>query len=153
MKELSTPFRPLHEEIKSFAQGETFLPACFCMGRYLCLEPIFPVAMRCYVLWRHHLQALYAWSLAISAWYWLTSQVSLSLSLSLSLLLLTKVTHAQYTRRFRAWYNHAEKEIMEGIDGAVRTKQRKMHWSQIGIEPGDGLGMGTVCNAPRYPNI
>ena len=36
------------------------------------------------------------------------TSVSLSLSLSLSFslsLLLTKVTHAQYTRRFRAWYN------------------------------------------------
>ena len=29
---------------------ETFLPACFSMGRYLCLEPIFPVAMFCDVI-------------------------------------------------------------------------------------------------------
>ena len=36
----------------------------------------------------------------ISKWYRLTSQTSLSL-----FLLLTKVTHAQYTRRFRTWYN------------------------------------------------
>ena len=42
----------------------------------------------------------YAWSLAISAWYRWTSQASLSLSLPL-----TKVTHAQYRKRFRASYN------------------------------------------------
>ena len=46
-------FRPLYEGIKSFAQWATFSPACFCMGRHLCLEPIFPVATRCYVLWHH----------------------------------------------------------------------------------------------------
>ena len=44
----------------------------------------------------------YAWLLAISAWYRLTLQASLSLSLSL---LLTKVTHAQYRKSFRASYN------------------------------------------------
>ena len=49
MKKLSKPFRPLHAGIKSFAKRETFLPACFCMGRYLCLEPIFP---RCHELLR-----------------------------------------------------------------------------------------------------
>ena len=32
---------------KELRQWETFLPACFCMGRCLCLEPIFPVATRC----------------------------------------------------------------------------------------------------------
>ena len=42
---------------------------------------------------------------AISAWYRMTSQASLSLSLSLSLLLLTKVTDAQYRKRFRPSYN------------------------------------------------
>ena len=42
-EELSKPFRPLYERIKSFEQRATFLPACFCMGRNLCLEPISPL--------------------------------------------------------------------------------------------------------------
>ena len=33
------------------------------MGNYLCLEPIFAVATRCYILWHHHLRAL--WGLQI----------------------------------------------------------------------------------------
>ena len=41
---------PFHKGMKSFAQRETFLPACFCMGHCLCLEPTFLVATRCYIL-------------------------------------------------------------------------------------------------------
>ena len=50
VKKLSKPFRSLHEGKKSFAQWETFLPACFCTGCYLCLEPIFTVAKFCDVI-------------------------------------------------------------------------------------------------------
>ena len=32
---------------KELLQARDFSPACFCMGRYLCLEPKSPVAMRC----------------------------------------------------------------------------------------------------------
>ena len=49
------------------------------------------------------LRAVEVWSLAISAWYqWRHRRLSLSLSLSLPL---TKVTDAQYRKRFRASYN------------------------------------------------
>ena len=37
-------------ESKSVDQRAAFLPACFCMERYLCSELIFPMALRCYVL-------------------------------------------------------------------------------------------------------
>ena len=63
MKELWKTFRPLQEGMKSFAQWETFLPACFCMGRYLSLyqfSPLPRIAKFCdvitckpyWVLWR-----------------------------------------------------------------------------------------------------
>ena len=35
VKELSKPFKPLYERIKSFEQRATFLPACFCMTQSL----------------------------------------------------------------------------------------------------------------------
>ena len=35
-----------------------FSSSMLCIWRYLCFEPIFSVAMRCYVLWLHHWQAL-----------------------------------------------------------------------------------------------
>ena len=51
VKEWSKPFRPLQEGIRSFVQWETFLPACFFMGRYLCFRyrTNFP---RCHALLR-----------------------------------------------------------------------------------------------------
>ena len=60
MNELSNVSDPLRRNY--FTQWDTSLPACLCMGRYLCSEPSFPVAT-CMLLclWRQHLQALCKW--------------------------------------------------------------------------------------------
>ena len=47
MKELSKPLRPVLWRNKELQPARDFLPACFCMGRYLGLEPIFH---RCHAL-------------------------------------------------------------------------------------------------------
>ena len=54
----------------------------------------------------------------------MTSQASLSLSLSLSLLLLTKVTHAQYRKRFRVSYN----TVMQTRDSCI-SKRAGREWA------------------------
>ena len=58
--------------------------------------------------------------LAISAWYRVTSQASLSLSLPL-----TKVTHAQYRKRFRASYNNKRwRRIVDATRSAIVPETR-----------------------------
>ena len=49
---------PPFEGIKNFDEWTSCLPAYFCVGHHLCWDPVFPVGMHCYVLWRHHMQAL-----------------------------------------------------------------------------------------------
>ena len=45
------------------------LPACFCMGRYLCLEPILPVATPVAGLWRSTCKPIHCSLSSWSVWY------------------------------------------------------------------------------------
>ena len=83
----------------------------------------------------------------------MTSQVSLSLSLSLSLLL-TKVTHAQYRKRFRASYNtndygHFFKNVVSRSQGYMFIRFVRHRNQLIAVSPNKKKNVLNTCGTGR----